>query len=70
MTGKGIKNLTCFLTWICLSAGGLRKIRQPYNFQKKLLRHHSGNWRGDTASEPVQWIADQVFLHAGWLRGM
>jgi hypothetical protein len=58
------------LTWICLSAGGLPKIRQPYNFQKNLLRHHSGKWRGDTASEPAQWIADRVFLHAGRLRGV
>jgi hypothetical protein len=55
-----------------LHEGITYKSRVPRTSQmtSRLLRHHSGNWRGDTASEPAQWIADRVFLHAGRLRGV
>jgi hypothetical protein len=53
-------SLTVLLIWICLSAGGLRKIRQPYNFQKNLLRHYSGNWYVHCVTQELKMLRKQV----------
>jgi hypothetical protein len=48
------------LTWICLSTGGLCKIRQPYNFQKNMLRHHSGNWYVQCVTQELKMLRKQI----------